>query len=44
MSKKLVDNGNELLIGIATPAAQGLANATAELPIIMGAVTVSCWC
>ena len=39
MSKKLVDNGNELLIGIASPAAQGLANATAELPIIMGAVT-----
>ena len=39
MSKKLVDNGNELLIGIATPAAQGLANATTELPIIMGAVT-----
>ncbi|HEM4742374.1 TPA: ABC transporter substrate-binding protein [Streptococcus suis] len=39
MSKKLVDNGNELLIGIATPAAQSLANATTELPIIMGAVT-----
>ena len=39
MSKKLVDNGNELLIGIATPAARGLANATTELPIIMGAVT-----
>ncbi|MGQ7548701.1 tryptophan ABC transporter substrate-binding protein [Streptococcus suis] len=39
MSKKLVDNGNELLIGIATPAVQGLANATTELPIIMGAVT-----
>ncbi|HFR3773906.1 TPA: tryptophan ABC transporter substrate-binding protein [Streptococcus suis] len=39
MSKKLVDNGNELLIGIATPAAQGLANATTDLPIIMGAVT-----
>lgn len=39
MSKKLVDNGNELLIGIATPAAQGLANATTELPIILGAVT-----
>ncbi|MGR4071351.1 tryptophan ABC transporter substrate-binding protein [Streptococcus parasuis] len=39
MSKKLVDNGNEILIGIATPAAQGLANATTELPIIMGAVT-----
>ena len=39
MSKKLVDNGNELLIGITTPAAQGLANATTGLPIIMGAVT-----
>ncbi|HFR3651760.1 TPA: tryptophan ABC transporter substrate-binding protein [Streptococcus suis] len=39
MSKKLVDNDNELLIGIATPAAQSLANATTELPIIMGAVT-----
>lgn len=39
MSKKLVDNGNELLISIATPAAQSLANATTELPIIMGAVT-----
>ncbi len=39
MSKKLVDNGNQLLIGIATPAAQGLANATSDLPIIMGAVT-----
>ncbi|HFI0621095.1 TPA: tryptophan ABC transporter substrate-binding protein [Streptococcus suis] len=39
MSKKLVDNGSELLIGIATPAAQGLANATTELPIVMGAVT-----
>lgn len=39
MSNQLVSNGNELLIGIATPAAQGLANATTELPIIMGAVT-----
>ncbi|MGT2711238.1 tryptophan ABC transporter substrate-binding protein [Streptococcus oriscaviae] len=39
MSKKLVANGNQLLIGIATPAAQGLANASSDLPIIMGAVT-----
>lgn len=39
MSKKLVDNGNQLLIGIATPAAQGLANATSDLPIIMGAIS-----
>ncbi len=39
MSHQLVNNGNELLIGIATPAAQGLANATTDFPIIMGAVT-----
>ena len=39
MSKQLVANGNQALIGIATPAAQGLANATSELPVIMGAVT-----
>lgn len=39
MSKQLVANGNDLVIGIATPAAQGLANATSEKPVIMGAVT-----
>lgn len=39
MSKQLVSNGNQVLIGIATPAAQGLANATSDLPVIMGAVT-----
>lgn len=39
MSKQLVSNGNQLLIGIATPAAQGLASATSDLPIIMGAIT-----
>lgn len=39
LSKALATGRNELLIGIATPAAQGLANATSDLPIVMGAVT-----
>ena len=39
MSKQLVANGNDVLIGIATPAAQGLASATKDKPIVMGAVT-----
>lgn len=39
MSQTLVNHKNDVLIGIATPAAQGLASATKETPIIMGAVT-----
>lgn len=39
MSEKLVADQNAALIGIATPAAQGLANATQSIPVIMGAVT-----
>ncbi|WP_242236760.1 tryptophan ABC transporter substrate-binding protein [Streptococcus acidominimus] len=39
MSKQLVANGNQVLVGIATPAAQGLANATSDLPVVMGAIT-----
>ena len=39
MSKQLVANGNDVLIGIATPAAQGLASVTKDKPIVMGAVT-----
>ena len=39
MSKQLVANGNDVLIGIATPAAQGLASATKDKSIVMGAVT-----
>ena len=39
MSQQLVSDGNEVLIGIATPAAQGLASATKDIPIVMGAVT-----
>ncbi|EMC50891.1 tryptophan ABC transporter substrate-binding protein [Streptococcus mutans] len=39
MSQTLVNHKNDVLVGIATPAAQGLASATKETPIIMGAVT-----
>lgn len=39
MSQTLVSHKNQLLIGIATPAAQGLASATKDIPIVMGAVT-----
>lgn len=39
MSQTLVEHKNDVLIGIATPAAQGLANATSTIPVIMGAVT-----
>lgn len=39
MSKKLVNDGNDILIGIATPAAQGLASATSDVPVVMGAIS-----
>lgn len=39
MSGQLVDQKNNVLIGIATPAAQGLANATSDIPVVMGAVS-----
>ncbi|MGT2959548.1 tryptophan ABC transporter substrate-binding protein [Streptococcus caballi] len=39
MSQTLVNHKNDVLIGIATPAAQGLANASKEIPVVMGAVT-----
>ena len=39
MSKQLVSNDNDVLIGIATPSAQGLAAATKDKPIVMGAIT-----
>lgn len=39
MSQKLAKGDKDVLIGIATPAAQGLASATKETPIIMGAIT-----
>ena len=39
MSQQLASGKNKVLIGIATPAAQALANATSTTPIVMGAVT-----
>ncbi|MCD5003164.1 ABC transporter substrate-binding protein [Enterococcus saccharolyticus] len=39
MSEQLVNKDSDILVGIATPAAQALANTTKELPIVLGAVT-----
>lgn len=39
MSAKFVGERADLMIGIATPAGQALANASADIPIILGAVT-----
>lgn len=40
MSQQLVQEKKaDVLIGIATPAAQALANTTTEIPIILGAIT-----
>lgn len=39
MSSQLVDQKNNVLIGIATPSAQGLVNAISDIPVIMGAVS-----
>lgn len=39
MSEKLVNEKSDLLLGIATPAAQSLATATTEIPTVVTAVT-----
>ena len=39
MSQQLIQKNAVVLIGIATPAAQALANTTAEIPIVLGAIT-----
>lgn len=39
MSEQLVNKKSDVLVGIATPAAQALANATSTTPIVLGAVT-----
>lgn len=39
MSQQLVDKKADALVGIATPAAQALANVTSTTPIVLGAVT-----
>lgn len=39
MSTRFVSHNADLMIGIATPSAQALANSSKEIPIILGAVT-----
>lgn len=39
MSEKLVNEKSDLILGIATPAAQSVANATQDIPIVVTAVT-----
>ena len=39
MSEKFVNEKAAATVGIATPAAQALANATTEIPIVLGAIT-----
>lgn len=39
IASKLVNNNNDLILAIATPAAQAVANATKEIPILITAVT-----
>ncbi|CAN2924232.1 tryptophan ABC transporter substrate-binding protein [Streptococcus dysgalactiae] len=39
MSRQLTQSGNDLVIGIATPAAQGLAAATKDIPVVMSAIS-----
>lgn len=39
MSGKLVEEKNDIIVGITTPATLALANATKEIPIIMGGIT-----
>lgn len=38
MSKQLTAD-NDVVVGIATPAAQGLAAATSDIPVVMGAIS-----
>lgn len=39
MSEQLVNKQSDVIVGIATPAAQALANTTKDIPIVLGAVT-----
>lgn len=39
MSQALVDEGNQLIIPIATPAAKAVANATKEIPIVAAGIS-----
>ncbi|MDR1522274.1 MAG: ABC transporter substrate-binding protein [Streptococcaceae bacterium] len=39
MSEELIENHSDVLVGIATPAAQALANQTKDVPIVLGAIS-----
>ena len=39
MSQQLLNKDADVLVGVATPAAQALANVTQDVPIVLGAVT-----
>lgn len=39
MSEKFVNEHADVMVGIATPAAQALADASSKIPIILGAIT-----
>ena len=39
MSEKLVNEKSDLILGIATPAAQSVANSTQDIPVVVTAVT-----
>lgn len=39
MSSRFVNREADIMVGIATPAAQALANASQEIPVILGAIT-----
>ena len=39
MSQHLINEKSDILVGIATPAAQSLANQTQDIPIILGAIS-----
>ncbi len=39
IAEKLVNDGNDLIYAIATPAAQAVAGATTEIPVVVSAVT-----
>ena len=39
MTQQLINQQSDVLIGIATPAAQALANQTTDIPIVLGAIT-----
>ena len=39
IAERFIGNDADIMVGIATPAAQALANASTDIPIILGAIT-----